>query len=446
MTTASGVPEPRRAADAGAGEMARQFGDALHVGDGIAAERVVDDALRAGLAPEAVQSLVIAPAMVRIGELWQSRLIGVADEHLATSISQRSLIRLFETISANRDRGRSRERVLLAAVEGQHHSLGLRMVADVLEGAGFDVLYLGEDVPVESLREAVAKHRPAVVGLAFGIASDASCLADSLWVIHEVAPETRVMLGGRAVPPGLRTGAYPWVTTTMEVVAAVEDLLVGPVQPLPAFVDLMRSHDHGPREHSVEPDGVAAQLARAADEATGLARKHVRRAATYRDLAFRDPLTGLPNRRAFDDELLVLTQDGGVAGALLMIDVDGFKTVNDEQGHQAGDRVLQAIGRAIGDSVRPGDTVARFGGDEFAVLLPRSTAANAREVGDRIRSAVAAAVEPAVSVSVGVAELEHDPRLGVLAADTALYEAKAAGRDRVVAARPRQVPDSRGPG
>ncbi|MDP9135447.1 MAG: diguanylate cyclase [Actinomycetota bacterium] len=429
--------------------MARQFGDALHMGDGIAAERVVDDALRAGLAPEAVQSLVIAPAMVRIGELWQSRLIGVADEHLATSISQRTLIRLFETISANRDRGRSRERVLLAAVEGQHHSLGLRMVADVLEGAGFDVLYLGEDVPVESLREAVAKHRPAVVGLAFGIASDASCLADSLWVIHEVAPETRVMLGGRAVPPGLRTVGYAWVATTMEVVAAVEDLLAGPVQRLPAFVDLMRSpagDDHGPREHSVESGGVAAQLARAADEATGLAREHVRRAATYRDLAFRDPLTGLPNRRAFDDELLVLTQDGGVAGALLMIDVDGFKTVNDEQGHQAGDRVLRAIGRAIGDAVRPGDTVARFGGDEFAVLLPRGTPEIAGEIGDRICSNVAAAVEPAVSVSVGVAELAHDPRLGVLAADTALYEAKAAGRDRVVAARPRQVPDSRGPG
>ncbi len=290
MTKASGVPEPRRAVDAGAGAMAWRFGDALRVGDGAAAERVV-------AALEAVQSLVIAPAMVRIGELWQSRLIGVADEHLATSISQRSLIRVFETISANRDRGRSRERVLLAAVEGQHHVLGLRMVADVLEGAGFDVLYTGEDVPVESLRDAVAKHRPAVVGLAFGIASDVSCLADSLWAIHEVAPETRVMLGGRAVPPGLRTGGYAWVATTMEVVAAVEDLLAGPGQPLPEFVDLMRSpagDDHGPREHSVEPDGVAAQLARAADEATGLARKHVRRAATYRDLAFRDPLTGLP--------------------------------------------------------------------------------------------------------------------------------------------------------
>lgn len=177
MTRALSDPEEsRRAADIRTSGLAGLFGDVLCAGDGHAAERVVDDALASGLAPEAVQSLVIGPAMVRIGELWQSRVIGVADEHLATSISQRALLRLFEKISASRVRPGSRERVVLAAVEGQHHVLGLRMVADVLEGAGFDVLYLGEDVPVASLRAFVAQHRPGVVGLSFVFASNVRCL------------------------------------------------------------------------------------------------------------------------------------------------------------------------------------------------------------------------------------------------------------------------------
>lgn len=218
MTQARATASMRRTPDAGAHLLARRFGDVLRVGDGAAADAVVDAALAAGMAPEAIQSLVITPAMVRIGELWETKAIGVADEHLATSISQRSLIRLFEMLSAAGVRPRSRERVLLAAVEGQRHILGLRMVADVLEGSGFDVLYLSEDVLVQSLLEAVARHRPAVVGLGFGIASDISSLADSIAAIHELAPQTRIMLGGRAVPAGLRTAGYAYVPSTIELV------------------------------------------------------------------------------------------------------------------------------------------------------------------------------------------------------------------------------------
>ena len=148
MTSPPAPAPSRRANDDGAGVLARRFGDVLRVGDGAAAERIVDDALAAGMAPAAIQSLVITPAMIRVGELWESRAIGVADEHLASSISQRALIRLFARLSAGPARPRSRERVLLAAVDGQRHVLGLRMVADVLEDAGFDVLDLGESVPV----------------------------------------------------------------------------------------------------------------------------------------------------------------------------------------------------------------------------------------------------------------------------------------------------------
>lgn len=111
---------------------------------GSAAAAVVDEALADGMEPAAVQSRVIESAMDRIGHLWQSGAVNVADEHLATAISDEVRPRLFPRLL--RAPPGSRERVFLAAVEGEHHVLGLRMVADVLEGAGFDVLYLGADV------------------------------------------------------------------------------------------------------------------------------------------------------------------------------------------------------------------------------------------------------------------------------------------------------------
>nr|MBA2514291.1 B12-binding domain-containing protein [Solirubrobacterales bacterium] len=173
-----GRREHRRTDSHNVPALARRFGDTLRVGDGGAAERVIEEALGLELSPVAVQSLIIAPAMARIGELWEAGAISVADEHLATAISQRVLVRLFEALTVARPR--SRERILLAAVEGQHHTLGLRMVADVLEGSGFEVMFLGADVPVESLRGFASQYQPAVTGLAFGIAANIGCLADSI--------------------------------------------------------------------------------------------------------------------------------------------------------------------------------------------------------------------------------------------------------------------------
>lgn len=424
-----------RDADAVAASHAARFGDALRAADGATAQRVIDEALAAAMAPEAIHALVVEPAMVAIGELWAAGSLTVADEHLATAISHRVLVTLFDRLCVAR--ARSRERVMLAAVEGQQHVLGLRMVADVLEGAGFDVLYLGADVPVAALSRFAADHEPAVAGLAAG-SGGVDALRESIVAVHDASPATRIMLGGRAVPPSLAASGYPIVATSMDVLATVEQLLRLPSQS--AYATLCppapRLREVAPRrEFALIADPAVERLAAVAQDASDTAREYVRRARLFKDLAFRDPVTDLGNRRAFDDRLHTATRSGVAGSALLMIDVDRFKAVNDTHGHEEGDRLLRVVGAAIRRAIRGEDFAARVGGDEFAVLLRQADAEDARHVADRIGQAVAQDTDLALTVSVGIAALSGDPRGTVLAADVALYDAKAAGRDRVVAAR-----------
>ena len=157
-----------------------------------------------------------------------------------------------------------------------------------------------------------------------------------------------------------------------------------------------------------------------------------------------DALTGLPNRRYFDEYLGLLAKRRRAEDrvGVLMVDIDRFKTLNDTFGHAVGDHVLREVARAIADAVREDDVPARFGGEEFAVLLRNPSPEIAVEVGERVRRAVASLDlrrlgVPGVSVSVGVAVAESpDVALDVVVdeADQALYRAKREGRDRVVAA------------
>jgi diguanylate cyclase (GGDEF)-like protein len=178
------------------------------------------------------------------------------------------------------------------------------------------------------------------------------------------------------------------------------------------------------------------------ETANALARADSHREAEA--LAATDPLTGLPNRRYFDEfcSLLALRRRAGDAVAVLMIDIDKFKVLNDTYGHPVGDEVLKAVAAAIVASVRDHDVPARVGGEEFAVLLRNPGPEVALEVGERVRESVhaldlSALRVPSVSVSVGVANArgpdEPMPEL-VGRADQALLRAKRAGRDRVVAA------------
>ena len=179
---------------------------------------------------------------------------------------------------------------------------------------------------------------------------------------------------------------------------------------------------------------------RRAEEALGQANEELSQ------LAATDALTGLPNRRQFDTTLnkewYRALRDGAPLG-LLMIDVDRFKVLNDRFGHPVGDACLARVGALIRDNVRrAADLAARFGGEEFAVVLPSTAASGALEIAETIRRAVAAAdfghLVPggyAVSVSIGVASTVPMSGSGagalVHSADAALYQAKRNGRNRV---------------
>ena len=161
--------------------------------------------------------------------------------------------------------------------------------------------------------------------------------------------------------------------------------------------------------------------------------------AQLRDLADRDPLSGLLNRRGI---LTLIERQAaeaalhGSAGALLLLDLDGFKQVNDTRGHQAGDKLIVTLAERLDQSVRSTDVVGRLGGDEFAIVLTQGDAAGARRVGDalvEVVRGVALDSDVGVSASIGVAIFDSE-RSGddvIAAADASMYAAKAAGGDRV---------------
>jgi diguanylate cyclase (GGDEF)-like protein len=154
-----------------------------------------------------------------------------------------------------------------------------------------------------------------------------------------------------------------------------------------------------------------------------------------------DALTGQGNRRALDELLKQQAElyiSSGKSFSILMLDIDFFKTINDGFGHMTGDDVLRAFAQRVREYLRPGDVCARFGGEEFVVVLPRTRLEEAREVAERLRLGVAQSPllrTPTlhVTVSIGVATLAPNQTVGDLlaTADAAVYAAKNAGRNQV---------------
>jgi diguanylate cyclase (GGDEF)-like protein len=164
-----------------------------------------------------------------------------------------------------------------------------------------------------------------------------------------------------------------------------------------------------------------------------------------RRLATRDQLTGLLNRREFDRIIAEEEERSRRFGhplSLVMIDIDRFKKVNDTHGHQAGDRVLQTVARRLSDGLRTVDRIARYGGEELALIIIQADRHAALEMAQRAVAAVSAtpiSIGPdqalAVTISAGTAEMPHHGATGaelVAAADKALYAAKTRGRNRAV--------------
>jgi two-component system, cell cycle response regulator len=164
------------------------------------------------------------------------------------------------------------------------------------------------------------------------------------------------------------------------------------------------------------------------------------------ELAATDPLTGLYNRRHFSrvlDQLFAEAQRYGKDLSCVMIDMDAFKTLNDTYGHQVGDQLLVLAGKVISANMRRMDVAARYGGDEFVLLLPHASEHDAAQAAERIReeyrTASAGILKRAngMTMSIGIGSLTRNKPAGgdalIAMADAALYSAKEAGRDRIIA-------------
>ena len=202
-----------------------------------------------------------------------------------------------------------------------------------------------------------------------------------------------------------------------------------------------QQRDQREQEVAARLKGLAERVASMEQEAQGY-REHLE---VQRQKALLDPLTGLPNRAAWSERLdheVNAWHQRGNSLSLAMLDLDHFKRINDGYGHLAGDKVLKIIANVLRKRLRSTDFIARFGGEEFVLLMPNSSLADALAVGEVLRAAIEACPfhfkgEPVtVTVSMGVAQFLPGERsdLALKRADAASYRAKAAGRNRVQAA------------
>ena len=290
-------------------------------------------------------------------------------------------------------------------------SLSRRILTQVLASAGYEV---ESAVDGQDALGKIRSHRPDVVVTDWQMPRmDGLTLCRILKGTEETRFTHVLMLSTRgeteAKVTGLETGA--------------DDYLVKPVEPIELKARVR----------------VGLRLQRALFD---LAAKN----EILEKLALTDPLTGLANRRAFQEALEAEVARVGRHGrpaSLLFLDLDHFKAVNDSHGHAVGDEVLAGFSRVLRRGCRKGDLAARFGGEEFSILLPTTGRFPASLVAERIRKATEALplgrMHPVqVTVSIGVASTEELPEPREAAellrrADAALYRAKTEGRNRVVA-------------
>jgi len=201
-------------------ELRRTYSAALLIGDEIAAEGAIRDALQANLTSAEIDEQIIAPALWLVGELWQRGDLTAADEHLATEISLRVLTLQHEAQRVISER--PEHRVMLATSAGEAHVVALRMVANLLRGAGYEIVMLGADVPVDQLAAAARRLRPDVICLSATMPGGADQVLVAIHEIQQSWPTAGYVIGGRDLTARLRS--RPGIDVCEHVSQAVESV------------------------------------------------------------------------------------------------------------------------------------------------------------------------------------------------------------------------------
>jgi diguanylate cyclase (GGDEF)-like protein len=284
---------------------------------------------------------------------------------------------------------------VLACVEGEHHALGLRMAADALAGSGFAVDCLGASVPLKALARMVEDEAIPLVGVSLSVSAGVPALLRTGRALAAIGQPPRLFLGGAGVPESLRRlRDVPYARTTRDAVRAAERAL----------------HSRPPR-----PELFTANHRRRRRTDLAVYELGVRRDDEYQRLALEDPVTGVLNRRAFDERAAAL---GPSNATLLLFDLDGFGLLDD------GDRVLRAVSDAVRGTIRADDELFRLGGDEFALLLAGTQPEEVAPLLERLRNALLR-LAPPLTATFGVAPVAGDARRALHLATAVVVEAKA---------------------
>ncbi len=209
-------------------DLAKKYLEAVLIGDRREALRlVVEDGLQQGISVPDLHLNVIQAAQYEIGRLWQENRLSVAQEHLATAVSQLVLSHLYHHLPKAQSNGK---RVMVSCVEGEHHEIGVRILADFLEMAGFQVQLLGANVPTDGLVAMVKQARPDLVALSASLSFHLPALRQAVARVREATgPSFPILIGGRAVlwAPGIeeQLGVPPAAKDAWGMVATARALL-----------------------------------------------------------------------------------------------------------------------------------------------------------------------------------------------------------------------------